>query len=220
MFRRSIHALILLTGASALALVACDDAPPTEPGSADAAVGVASIDQLAERHGPNINAQLAELRQKTAKWHDIDAAVADGYDLNIGCVDERVAGLPASEARGMGYHVTPSDAFGPTGIIGNARPDGLLNPELLVYAPAQNDADLPPESRVRASRLVGFDYFVPGSPTDDPPTMFGDPYRWSEAFGGWMFHIYAWGHNPDGITTDWNPAVRLCTDLVAGEPIE
>jgi hypothetical protein len=49
--------------------------------------------------------------------------------------------------------------------------------------------------------------------------MFGDPYRWSEAFQGWMFHIYAWGHNPDGITTDFNPAVRLCTDLVAGEPI-
>ena len=76
--RRSIHLLILLAGAGVLGLAACDDATLTEPGHGDATVGMASIEQLAARHGPNINAELAELRQKTAKWHDIDAAIADG----------------------------------------------------------------------------------------------------------------------------------------------
>lgn len=169
---------------------------------------------------PEVRAQLVELKKFTAAFHDIDHAVAEGYDLNIGCIDETLAGLDPSEARGMGYHVTK----GSVDLVGDPAVN-LLEPEFLVYAPSPRDASLPEGERVRAATLVGFDYFVPGGPLGEndpnPPTLFGDPFNWSPTFQGWARHIYLWGGgNPDGLYADYNASVPLCTQLLAGEPIE
>lgn len=169
---------------------------------------------------PEVRAQLVELKRFTAAFHNIDHALAEGYDFNIGCIDETLVGLDPSVARGMGYHVTKSGVD----LVGDPAVN-LLEPEFLVYAPSPQDASLPEGERVRAAKLVGFDYFVLGGPLGEndpnPPTLFGDRFNWSPGFGGWMRHIYLWGGgNPDGLYEDFNPRVRLCTQLLAGEPIE
>jgi hypothetical protein len=154
-----------------------------------------------------LNQQLAELRRVTAAFHNPRKAQEAGYTLNVGCVDERVAGVPAEDARGMGDHVTVVDASGNTPLLTDDKVE-LLQPEFLVYGRQPGSGEL---------KLAAFDYFVPASATwpspengGVPPTLLGIPFRWSAAFNGWMFHIWLWWHNPDGMTVDFNPTVPLC----------
>jgi hypothetical protein len=76
-------------------------------------------------------------------------------------------------------------------------------------------------------KLAAFDYFTPYSEKwpgpDDPnfvraptlkdfPTMsdLPDISFAPSRFGGWMFHIWLWEHNPSGMFTNWNTSVPLC----------
>lgn len=187
--------------------MACSSAEePTGP----AAMGHTHEDPLlAANAAPEVRQKIAELRQWSAKFHDIDKAAAAGYSANIGCIDETIQGLAPSEARGMGYHVTRGDMD----LIGDGVVD-IDNPEFLVYAPHQNDGSYPRAERLGKARLVGFDYYLPGDPTDTPPEFFGEPFDYSPVFNGWVRHIYLWGHNPDGMFENYNPAVGLCTELL------
>lgn len=222
MFRRPIFAAAVVAAVGFIGLAACDGETPTAVTSAaDHDHEGTSLDvMIRDESRPEVRGQLVELRKLSARFHNIDGAVAAGYDFNIGCIDETIAGLDPSEARGMGYHVTKSG----TDLVGDPSVD-LLEPEFLVYGPANNDANLPADQRVRAAKLVGFDYFVPGDPIlgendPNPPTLFGDEFNWSPQFGGWMRHIYLWnGGNPDGLYEDFNPRVNLCTQMLAGEPV-
>lgn len=220
MSTRRILPAVGLAATVLVGLAACQQDQPTSglTGHDDLAPSLNMMIQNESR--PEVRAQLVELKRVTAAFHDIDHALAAGYDFNIGCIDETLAGLDPSDARGMGYHVTKSGVD----LVGD--PDvNLLEPEFLVYAPSPQDASMPPGERVRAATLVGFDYFVPGGPLGEndpnPPTLFGDPFNWSPTFQGWARHIYIWGGgNPDGLYEDYNPRVPLCTQLLAGEPIE
>ncbi|HSK18313.1 MAG TPA: hypothetical protein VK912_04190 [Longimicrobiales bacterium] len=204
---RSILTVTALATAAGVAIAACDGAAPTD------SIEATAHDHDAALAGPSpaFQKKMAELRKWSAPFHNLDAAAAAGYDLNFGCVDETVNGVDPSIARGMGYHVTRGDV--------DIVNDGVIDidqPEFLVYAPHQNDAQLPKEERLRAARLVAFDYYVPASEwlDPDPPEFFGMPFHWSEAFQGWIRHFYLWGNNPDGITSDFNPATALCTELL------
>lgn len=199
----------LLLGGATLVLVAavlvagaCADDMPTVTSA-----GLHEMDPLLSADAPpEVQAKIAELRRWSAPFHTLEGAAAAGYTDNIGCIDETVNGLDPSVARGMGYHITRGDK--------DLVNDGVVDinePEFLVYAPAENDADLPKADRLEAARLVAFDYVLPGAPTDDPPEFFGEPFNWSPVFGVWMRHIYLWGNNPDGTFEDFSPAVRLCT---------
>jgi hypothetical protein len=96
-------------------------------------------------------------------------------------------------------------------------------PEFLVYAPK----DGPRKDGEARRRLAAFDYFIPYSPKwpgpDDPnferaprlkdfPTMsdLPDIAFAPSRFGGWMFHIWLWEHNPGGMFTNWNTSVPRC----------
>lgn len=220
MSTRPLFTSFALATLALVGFAACDgEAPTSAEGLEHDHPGTSLEVMIQEESRPEVRRQLVELRKVSAKFHNIDHAVAAGYDFNIGCVDETIeAGVDPSEARGMGYHVTKSG----TDLIGDPSVN-LLEPELLVYAPAKNDANLPEDERVRAGKLVGFDYFVPGGPLGEndpnPPTLFGDPFNWSPAFGGWMRHIYLWDNNPDGLYADFNPDIPLCTQLLGAEPI-
>jgi hypothetical protein len=150
---------------------------------------------------------IAQLRRWSAPFHNLEKAAEAHYTVNIGCIDEVLMGVDPSVARGMGYHVTRGDEN-----IVDGRVD-LFQPQFLVYAPHPRDAELPKEERLEAARLAGFDYFVPAAlwPHPDPPEFFGEPFNWSEAFQGWMRHIYLWAHNPEGMFEDFNALVPLCT---------
>jgi len=164
------------------------------------------------------NAQtLAALRTLTAPLHDLSKAEAAGYGLFVlppltaadGCISSTADG-------GMGYHYTRGNNLADDAVT-------LLDPEFLVYAPK----DGPRKDGEARRRLAAFDYFIPYSPKwpgpDDPnferaprlkdfPTMsdLPDIAFAPSRFGGWMFHIWLWEHNPGGMFTNWNTSVPRC----------
>ena len=164
------------------------------------------------------NAQtLDALRRLTAPLHDLSAAEAAGYGLFIltpltaadGCISSTTNG-------GMGYHYTRGNNLEDDAVT-------LLDPEFLVYAPT----NAPRKDGEARRRLAAFDYFMPYSPKwpapNDPsfkraPTLHDFPTMSDlpdiafapSRFNGWMFHIWLWEHNPDGMFTNWNTSVPLC----------
>jgi len=164
------------------------------------------------------NAQtLDALRRLTAPLHDLSAAEDAGYNLFVmppltapdGCISSVADG-------GMGYHYFRGDNLADDAV-------SLLDPEFLVYAPT----NAPRKDGVARRRLAAFDYFIPYSekwpgPSDanftraptlhDFPTMsdLPDIAFAPSRFGGWMFHIWLWEHNPGGMFTNWNTSVPLC----------
>ena len=189
--------------------VACTETGDAPTAGSDAGTHAHADPLLEANASPEIRKKVAELRRWSAKFHDLDEAAEAGYSVNIGCIDERVAGVDASVARGMGYHVTKP------GLI----EDGVIDidePELLVYAPHERDAHLPKAERLGKARLIGFDYYLPDPDRVlDPPEFFGIPFSYSEPFAGWVRHIYLWGHNPEGMFENYNQAVPLCTEILA-----
>jgi len=140
---------------------------------------------------PNL---VTAVRQATNKYHNIGAAMADGYASALNCVSGENEGA-------MGVHYVNS------GLIG----DGLVeaqHPEILVYAPTRH-GDL---------RLVAVEYLTlapvwdaahPGTPPVLMGQLFdfhGTPNRYAlPAIYG--LHVWAWKHNPRGTFAEWNPTV-------------
>lgn len=137
---------------------------------------------------------LAQVRQATAKYHDIDKALAAGYLATEECVE--VPGLG-----GMGYHyINPA-------LIGDLSVDPL-KPEVLLYAP-KNNGEL---------KLVGVEYLVVDADQDlatdgDRPDLFGVPFNGPmEGHEPGMpvhYDLHAWifQGNPGGVFADFNPRV-------------
>lgn len=145
---------------------------------------------------PQVLQDLAVVRQATAKYHDVNVAIADGYLPTDAC--DAIPGVG-----GMGFHyVKPA-------LIMDSTVD-LMAPEILMYA-----------TEGEGLRLIGVEYFVgvgaPDAPVPDPappaPILFGRP------FDGPMpghipgmpphydLHVWIWQPNPDGMFAAWNPNV-------------
>ena len=144
--------------------------------------------------------ELAAVRAATARFHDVDAAIAAGYELGYlrndgvriitGCVSHPSLGA-------MGYHY-----------FNKALVDDLdvdpAQPEAMVYAPG-------PDGTLQ---LAAVEWVVPGPIWTDPPgatsppTVFGMPMRiLVPAVGFYTHHAWVWKHNPSGMMADWNPEV-------------
>ena len=140
---------------------------------------------------------LAEVRQATARYHDIDKAVGFGElrdAAGIACIDN-VAG-------GMGVHY-----------VNGSRIDAVLDPgqpEVLVYEP-QRDGSM----RLGAVEYVIFDSAWTG---EGAPQLFGRSFHYmpgqDEAHPNryglpafWELHAWVWTTNPNGMFADWNPRV-------------
>ena len=142
--------------------------------------------------------ELAAVRAATAKYHNVEAALADGFVPVSECT--------SSPMGAMGVHYLRPDRLDLT-----TRP---TEPELLLYEP-----------RPGGMRLVAVEYMVPvivdGRPyfgTTPPPampspTVLGHTMHGPMAGHGpgmpwhWDFHVWLWRHNPSGMFEDWNPAV-------------
>ena len=147
-------------------------------------------------------ADLAAVRNATARFHDLDKAVAAGYELGYvngngvriitGCIAHPTAGA-------MGYHY-----FNKALIDDNVV--DVLTPEGLVYSPDQ-DGKL---------RLVAVEYVVPGllsnpSGVGTAPTIFGQQMViLVPAVGFYTLHAWIWSNNPAGLFAHWSPRVS-CT---------
>jgi hypothetical protein len=146
-----------------------------------------------------LDADLAQVRRVTARFHDVDAARQAGYELGwvngagvriiTGCVSHPTAGA-------MGYHY-----FDPE-LMADLTTD-LLRPEVLVYAPG-DDGKL---------QLAAIEWVVRGQNSNppgvsSPPSMFGMPMHiLVPAVGFYIMHAWVWKPNPAGMFADWNPDV-------------
>lgn len=163
----TLAALLLSTALAAPALAHDDSAPASsQPGQA--------IGRLA----PGLGAQLAEVRAATARYHDVEVALADGFEPASPCV----ANDDGDAA--MGYHYVNADRIGPL--------DPTL-PQALLYAPG-------PSGQLR---LVGVEYLNPeggevlGQPLADPSPLGSNT----------ALHVWLWQANPLGVFAPYNPNV-------------
>lgn len=143
--------------------------------------------------------ELAAVRQATARFHRVDAAIAAGYELGYvngnnvriitGCIADPAAGA-------MGYHYFNKQLIDDP-VIDPLKPEGL------VYAQAPNGE----------LKLVAVEYVVPGLGSNppgvsDPPTPFGmQMHILVPAVGFYTLHAWIWSHNPAGMFAHWNPQV-------------
>jgi hypothetical protein len=152
---------------------------------------------------PGVQAQIADVRRATARFHDFNFAIhpnGGGYgglviDLaGKSCIDQPGQG-------GMGVHYVNGSLF-------NAQLDPL-KPQALIYEPLANGE----------MRLVGVEYIVLKSVWDGAfagttPRLFGRNFHLVAAGNRYglpdfyELHLWLWQPNRSGMFSDWNPAVR------------
>jgi hypothetical protein len=145
---------------------------------------VAGIAGVADAAG---KANLAAVRQATNKYHDLSAALADGYVEFYVCTEQPGVGT-------MGQHYVN------LGLAGDPAVDPL-RPEVLVYAPKRNGE----------LKLVAVEYvtFATGS----QPWVLGQPMLFRAAGNRYGLpdfyerHAWIWQGNPMGTFNDWNPDI-------------
>ena len=149
----------------------------------------------------NLHHELAQVRRATARFHDVNNAIAAGYELGwvnganvrilTGCVSDPTAGA-------MGYHYINA------ALVADNAVD-LLKPEALVY---QSTAD-------GGRKLVAVEWIVRSAQSNPPgvsapPSVLGMPMHILVPPPGpafYLMHAWIWKHNPSGIMSDWNPRV-------------
>lgn len=168
--------IVLLT-----TLVGCETDTAT-PVSAELQLEKGNVSGSIENSSSNsvLNKELALARESTAKYHNIQKALADGYvDINLY--------IPQ-----MGWHFLNQGYLDE-----NFEVD---KPELLVYANKPGGG----------YRLVAVEYAVPLSLSTTAPEGFtGNEDVWHENTGAglWTLHAWVWLNNPNGIFADFNPRV-------------
>ena len=163
---------------------------------------------------------LAEVRQATERFQDVNAALAEGYirdPFNM-CETAEMMGRPAADGA-MGIHFFRPDLLGITAppsprVDGNGSHTDFRRPSILIYEP-QADGSL---QLVAVENLV-FAAAWHAAGDAQPPTFHGVPYdsmkddpntAIDEAH---MFaphydrHVWIYRDNPNGVFTPLNPAV-------------
>ncbi|MET0526157.1 MAG: hypothetical protein ABWZ91_15230 [Nocardioides sp.] len=160
--------------------------------------------------------ELAQVRRATARFHEVDEAIAAGYELGWvngsgarivgGCVAHPTAGA-------MGYHYFNAALMADNDV-------DALQPEVLVYAP-ESDGGL---------KLVAAEWVVrsaqsnpPGVPT--APSVLGMDMHILVPPPGpafYLLHAWVWANNPAGMFADFNPKIschprRVSSTEPAGE---
>lgn len=145
----------------------------------------------------NDRSDLAELRQATVAFHDIDVAkqtFPDGFEL------------PQVAPFGEGTCIENIDGEGAMGIhflIPSRVDDDLVltEPEAFLYEKRNNGT----------YKLTGFEFIVAGGPR---PSLFGREFdstnlaRYGDANATvWTLHAWVWKGNPAGTLEPWNPNV-------------
>lgn len=166
---------------AALLLAGCSDNSTVNPVNTDNSLSKVNNQPGTTGGNSVLQSELARVRAATAKYHDIDAAIADGYaDISL-------------YVPHMGWHYLNA------GLL-----DGTFDmekPELLVYA----------NSPSGGLQLVAVEYAVPLSLSQDPPEGFtGNEDVWdvNSEFGLWTLHCWVWYNNPNGIFAEYNPRVE------------
>jgi hypothetical protein len=138
---------------------------------------------------------VKKVRAATARFRDINVALAEGYAPGTPCVSGPNSGA-------MGVHLINGALLG--------KEVDAETPEALIYEPLPNGR----------MRLVGVEILTFASDwVNEVPVLdghllhyVGAPNRYGiPAF--YEIHVWAWRNNPDGTFADWNPRVSC-----AGQP--
>lgn len=140
----------------------------------------------------DIRRDLATIREATARYHDLDVALADGYEALFDCTVN-----PNNPSVAMGQHYING------GLVDDVLE--LENPEVLMYEP-QADGSM---------KLVSVEYviFEDAWTGAEPPEFLGQTMARKTAVGVhevppfYEVHAWVWRHNPEGVFADWNPNV-------------
>lgn len=138
--------------------------------------------------------QLQEARQATDAFHNLDLALAAGYEVFYQCTD-------ADGIGGMGQHYVKGD------LVGDPTLD-RLRPEVLVYEPRKDGG----------FKLVAVEYVVlkeawHAANGPKAPRLFGKRLTLVPAGNRYglpdfyEIHAWIWKNNPRGVFDDWNPKV-------------
>jgi hypothetical protein len=138
--------------------------------------------------------EIAAVRQATVQYHNLQAAIDDGYAEFYVCTEEPGVGT-------MGQHfVNLSLVFDPA--------IDPLHPEVLVYAPKRNGG-----YKLVAVEYVTLDPLWQEAFPGTTPTVFGDELEFVSAPNRydlpdfWERHVWLWQGNPSGLFFEWNPNI-------------
>jgi hypothetical protein len=208
MVRKSLTSITLLIAAACADEASSVVTPVSPDHSSHASASRGRVDI-----GPDVLADLARVRQATARFHNLDAAYAAGYTVWSPDPFAANATCPTSPEGNMGYHLVNvalrGGAANPS--AGDAQVDPL-QPEMLLY---ERRAD-------GQMHLVGVEYLVFTAAWErangvgaTPPAVFGEPLPASlHTFPGnpnpiphYELHVWIWTPNPLGMFYPWNPTV-------------
>jgi len=145
---------------------------------------------------PAVLKELAQVRQATVKYQDVNVALADGFIRTPACV--------SSPDGGMGIHfINPARLMDPA--------VNILEPEILLYVETADGL-----------KFLGVEYFYGiGAPdTHVPNPAPPSPVLFGRTFDGPMeqhepgqpphydLHVWIWQANPSGMFAMWNPNVK------------
>ena len=165
---------------------------------------VASGEAQPEDHhhgGAGVQAELAQVRAATARFHRVEEAVAAGYELGWvnGAGNRIVAGCVSHPTAGaMGYHYFNAELMADNAV-------DAVEPEVLVYAPAA-DGGL---KLVAVEWVVRSDKSNPAGVSEAPSVLGMEMHILVPPPGPafWLTHAWVWQHNPAGMFADFNPEV-------------
>jgi len=141
---------------------------------------------------------IKAVRENTAKFQDVKAAIQAQYVLTFGCVTGPDAGA-------MGLHYVNFDLL-KRGVLDPAQPT------ILIYEPLPDGGQ----------RLTGADFLIFASDWDKnhtggAPQLMGQLFQYFESpnrFGlpaFYTLHVWAWKENPNGAFVNWHPHVSCKT---------
>lgn len=161
-----------------ITVIACKKDHEHEPSDSE------DVLQKYSEHVPIATMQeLTNAKEATAKYRELNAAIADGYaDINV-------------VVENMGFHYMKASLvdtiFDP------------IKPEILVYNKQHNGDTV----------LVAVEYAVPIPlmPDRSPEGFAGgaDVWVYSTTFNLWLLHAWVWAYNPLGVFVPTNPNVHL-----------
>ena len=135
------------------------------------------------------NRQLAAIRAATAKYHDVNAALAAGYIPVSPCEE-----APGEGAMGIHY-LHPQLA---ADLVSSAE-----QPEILLYIPKENGG----------LEFVGVEYWQAAAGRSQAPTLLNQPFdgpmpgHTPDMPEHFDLHLWLWEKNPNGLFATWNPAL-------------